>query len=337
MPLLTIAIPTYDRNEMLMKTLGLILPQIGGRDVSVLVIDDASPEPVGQAVLAAAEKHGVAAQVRTHRNPSNVGLSANSCRCVELSDGEWVWPLSDDDIPRPDGVDSILRVLQTVEPECVDIKLSAGGGGGFAHEFSVNGHLEYAALFNTSPGFFWRDIFMSTTVFRRSAYLKNICHAYYGGPPTVIPLIIMKILALKSGGSAQFRKEIVVDPQPVAVGGEASWDRSDFYCGLTLLDTMTVLSDWAAIAMPGVTNAIFNFRGKRWFSAASHGLRINFIKPAHVTRFYISWMACAGGVFFKAWLALLAFVMPVFHRYPVLRRAALRLAKTAALARSSRR
>ena len=67
--LLTIAIPTYNRGEQLLRTLGRLLPQLDER-CELLVIDNHSDHPVA-AVLAGVTSTRPEVPVRIIRNPSN--------------------------------------------------------------------------------------------------------------------------------------------------------------------------------------------------------------------------------------------------------------------------
>ena len=108
--LLTVAVPTYDRNEVLLANLARLLPQLTP-EVGLLVLDNHSPRPVEPdlAPLLAAHPH---AGVRVVRHACNVGGNANIMRCFELATTPWVWVLGDDDEPFPNAVETLLSAAK---------------------------------------------------------------------------------------------------------------------------------------------------------------------------------------------------------------------------------
>lgn len=102
--LLTIAIPTFDRNEVLAQTVATLLPQMRP-GVKLVIRDNASPRPVSQTLAAMVSGR---ADVEVISNPWNVGGNANMLRCLEHCDSEWLWVLGDDDLPDADAVTRIL-------------------------------------------------------------------------------------------------------------------------------------------------------------------------------------------------------------------------------------
>jgi glycosyltransferase involved in cell wall biosynthesis len=110
--LLTIAIPTYNRNEKINLLLSKLLPQLI-ENVCVRIIDNASPIPVHDSIISIENK-----PVYIHRNSVNIGMAANINRCFEYCDTEWLWVLGDDDIPDADAVRTIFATIQKY-PEVV--------------------------------------------------------------------------------------------------------------------------------------------------------------------------------------------------------------------------
>lgn len=117
MPLLTIAIPTYDR----LPQLRAHLPSLAAQwtpDVELLIVDNTSPspvEPLAQELLQTLPPAGW----RVVRNRANIGMNANFLRCFELCQTEWLWIVSDDEQLRPDAVATVLRTLTSCPPETV--------------------------------------------------------------------------------------------------------------------------------------------------------------------------------------------------------------------------
>lgn len=103
--MLTIAIPTFNRNQELIETLYSVIPQLN-EYVNLLIIDNKSTIPVRDSLLQlniSPEKY------KLIENKVNIGGNANILRCFENCETEWLWVLGDDDIPSSDAVDLILK------------------------------------------------------------------------------------------------------------------------------------------------------------------------------------------------------------------------------------
>ena len=108
-PILTIAIPTYNRFETVCANIKLLVPQMSP-DVCLLVIDNASTDDTRNLTDWVKTNHPDAS-IRVIRNVTNVGAGANVTRSFELVETPWVWTLSDDDPVKPDAVVGILDVI----------------------------------------------------------------------------------------------------------------------------------------------------------------------------------------------------------------------------------
>lgn len=108
-PILTIAIPTYNRFETVCANLTRLVPLLT-HDVCVLVLDNASTDGTRDLNDWVRANHPDAS-IRVIRNITNVGAGANVTRSFELVDTPWVWTLMDDDPVKPDAVVGILDVI----------------------------------------------------------------------------------------------------------------------------------------------------------------------------------------------------------------------------------
>ena len=111
-PVLSITIPTYNRAALLRRCLDFVLPQVTGKPVEVVVIDNASLDETPQVI---AEFIGHYPNLRTYRNESNLGYAGNQAMCIEYADGNYIASLCDDDVYLPGAVDAILRVVERKE------------------------------------------------------------------------------------------------------------------------------------------------------------------------------------------------------------------------------
>ena len=108
-PLLTVAIPTFNRHEFLRATLQALRTQ-AREEVELIVVDNCSTPPVEAVVNEVMA--GSAWTFRVVRNPANIGLSANILRCFEAADTAWLWVLSDDDKVDPAAIDTLVNTVR---------------------------------------------------------------------------------------------------------------------------------------------------------------------------------------------------------------------------------
>jgi abequosyltransferase len=110
-PLLTIAIPTYNRSRFLAQLLEVLAPQVAGEPrIELLISDNCSPDDTPDVVNSFRSK---GLPIGYSRNEVNIGPDANFLRCYETARGEYVWLVGDDDVIIPGGVREVLETLQT--------------------------------------------------------------------------------------------------------------------------------------------------------------------------------------------------------------------------------
>ncbi|RZK45346.1 MAG: glycosyltransferase [Hymenobacter sp.] len=105
-PILTIAIPTYNRNEKVKRIIDILSPQLNSY-VKIKIIDNCSSEPVANTIKDYLHIEGI----EVVRNKVNVGMSGNFIKCFELCDTEWLWMLGDDDYPLVNAVEIVMSHL----------------------------------------------------------------------------------------------------------------------------------------------------------------------------------------------------------------------------------
>lgn len=110
-PLLTLAIPTYNRKGFLEACLDSVLPQVAraGERVELLISDNCSSDDT-QALV---ERHLAAgAPIRYVRNTENIGADRNFAQCLSLASGTYFLLLGDDDLLLEGALDMLLPVLE---------------------------------------------------------------------------------------------------------------------------------------------------------------------------------------------------------------------------------
>ena len=108
-PLLTLAIPTYNRSVYLNQLLSILLEELAGETrIEVIISDNASTDDTPLLVEDYRQK---GLTFRYLRNGTNIGPDANFLQCFEHAHGKYIWLFGDDDIIVPGGIRTILRLL----------------------------------------------------------------------------------------------------------------------------------------------------------------------------------------------------------------------------------
>jgi len=97
-PILTIAIPTWNRANILRQALGYLLPQIDPykNDVEIIISDNASDDNT-EDVVKQIQIQYPELLIIYNRNETNIQFYGNFMKCRDLAEGEYLWLLSDDD------------------------------------------------------------------------------------------------------------------------------------------------------------------------------------------------------------------------------------------------
>ena len=109
-PLLTIAIPTYNRLEKLKISLKIILDYTKGHDeIEIFVSDNASTDGTKEYVEDIQKENS---RLKYYRNTANLGLDGNFLNCFRKAQGKYLWMLSDDDRLMENAVETVLHVIE---------------------------------------------------------------------------------------------------------------------------------------------------------------------------------------------------------------------------------
>ena len=111
-PLLSIAVPTYNRASLLDICLGRLTDQVRphGKLIELIVSNNASTDATREV---AAKHRNTHPAIRYYENPTNAGPDYNIARCFELALGKYIWVFSDDDLLLPGAIDRLLPLLAT--------------------------------------------------------------------------------------------------------------------------------------------------------------------------------------------------------------------------------
>jgi abequosyltransferase len=122
-PLLTIAVPTYNRAGCLRELLSGLADQLQNESrVELIISDNASPDETPAVVQ---EFVACGLRVRYIRNRQNIGPDANFLQCFEQARGKYVWLFSDDDLIVPGGLAKILDYCEAADYDLISLNTYA--------------------------------------------------------------------------------------------------------------------------------------------------------------------------------------------------------------------
>ena len=115
-PLLSICIPTYNRERCLKDCLGSIVGQFNDPgvldQVEVVISDNASKDNTQVLVEGYQKKY---ANIKYFRNAENIGFDRNLLNVVEKSSGEFCLTIGDDDALFPGSLAKIIQKIKTMD------------------------------------------------------------------------------------------------------------------------------------------------------------------------------------------------------------------------------
>jgi hypothetical protein len=199
---LTIAIPTYDRPKAIANCVRRIWGQLN-QNVRLLVLDNASPQPVEEILLA--EFGAFPANVKIIRNLVNIGGNANLLRCFESCETEFMWLLGDDDWPEPNAVATILNDIQRKDVRLINYYVKA-----------ANHAVRGADMYFDGPADLLRHahnigelLCISANIYHVSSHRVNL---KYGSQyaSSCMPHLCLSLMALNGGGKVLLSSRSII-------------------------------------------------------------------------------------------------------------------------------
>jgi glycosyltransferase involved in cell wall biosynthesis len=120
-PLLSICIPTYNREKELSLLLSTIIPQCIGKQVEIVVSDNASVDDTFNVCKKYTAMYN---WIKYQCQPSNLGFAKNLVSALNLAKGKYLWMLGDDELINENSVQRILSALAENEPNLMICNLS---------------------------------------------------------------------------------------------------------------------------------------------------------------------------------------------------------------------
>lgn len=197
--LLSICVPTFLGAAYLRELLSNLALQDRIDDVEIVISDNASPDNTTETVSAFRNSFK---RLLYLRNEHNLGFRENLISSVRQASGEYIWLFGDDDAPRPGAIAYALALIDALHPDVINSqriscdallrpyfrgpKIVIEGRSNppasedslQLHKFSEDQLLLNYLRGNTSPGHLGLLVFISTLIFRRSAW----SHRYFNYP-----------------------------------------------------------------------------------------------------------------------------------------------------------
>lgn len=209
-PLLTIGIPTYNREVNLRESLLRICPQLTD-EIKVVVRDNCSNY---NALNVINEFKGF--PIEYYRNSINIGADANIARIFEYCDTKWLWVIGDDDYILPDAVDRVLKSIKE-NPDVIYIKYNS------AYVGKTKGIDGFAEAMKPRE-MFGRSYFTSICIYNLTNNKEDIYwHYKYLSTMCAQIVRVMKHLLAHPEDECLFFKEVLLDEH----GTNNSWVATD--------------------------------------------------------------------------------------------------------------
>lgn len=216
-PILTIAIPTYNRRDAIQEQVRSLLPQLT-EEVKLVVYDNHSDFFVSSLFT-----EDELSKFTLIRNIVNIGGDANMARCLENCNTKWLWLLGDDDFIEDNALNIVLKnILLYADATWINF--------GSLHDVILYGKENFLADLKDLENFgnsFW----MSKCVYNMSD-LKSFLFYYYKNVSSMIgQLVILIKYAIENENIKMVRLKVNLFKYH---SSDISWNHQDFinYSGL---------------------------------------------------------------------------------------------------------
>ncbi len=265
-PLLTIAVPTYNRSGHIERLLTLLMPQVQDHpEVEVYVADNASTDDT-ESIVRAFLLEG--APLRYERQPTNIGPDRNFVHCFEHARGHYFWICGDDDLILPGTVEKVLAQARAGDVDLMYLTSYAYSESYLAER--VEDPLGRTLHTFTDPRQFAKVVnvmftYISAMVINRTRLLElpheepaAFLSTYLVQLSWCLPLLL------------HHRKSVVLWDRPLAgrVGNGGGYSVGKVF-GLGLVKTLARLLP----GRPDLQRIIVNFTLRRWLPSVLYSLR----------------------------------------------------------------
>lgn len=119
-PLLTIAIPTYNRAKFLKELIENILSESTTDFIEILISDNNSDDDTKEVVASFHDRETYS--INYYKNEINIGFDGNILNCYNKAKGRFIWFLSDDDRFENNIFNILIPLLKNEEPSLLALR-----------------------------------------------------------------------------------------------------------------------------------------------------------------------------------------------------------------------
>lgn len=225
--MLTVAVPTFNRADILKKNIAKLLPQLNDQ-CRLLIFDNCSSVAVEPQLRDVLEPYSHL-DVQVIRNRYNVGMTANILKCFEACNDPWLWVLGDDDEVSDDAISTIFRDINTHSDVYAITYAWDADSLKRPNEVITVGVEEFIEKFET----FGAVLYLSTSVYNVSLVSKSMSLAHFF-QTSYAPHLIFILMSLGERGRCLYSHNQIVTNKGDETPAELKWDQIFIY-QITLL------------------------------------------------------------------------------------------------------
>jgi glycosyltransferase involved in cell wall biosynthesis len=219
--MLSICIATYNRARFIGETLDSILCQ-AQEEMEIVIVDGASTDDTRDVVEGYMRRYP---SIRYYRMEKKGGVDQDFSRAVELSQGEYCWLFSDDDILKPGAIARVCTELQrtydlvivNAEIRNADLSRILSGRALLHSSDRIYSPAEGETLFRDTANYL---SFIGAVVIRRDLWTKREKRAYFGTAFIHLGVIFQSPLEAPS--------LVISNPYVIIRYGNAEWSSRSF-------------------------------------------------------------------------------------------------------------
>ncbi len=225
---LTIAIPTYNRNDIFRANLEKLLPQVT-EECKIIVYDNCSDIPVKDSIADLLNDYSNI-DISIVTNSHNVGMTANILKCFENCSDPWLWILGDDDEVADNAIERILYDIDRhKEMHFVTYAWDEDSFKNRTQEITTTGIDEFIDTFET----FGAVLFLSTSIYNMNKVTDGMSFAHFF-QSSYAPHLVMLFMSLGDNGKCIYSENQIVKNKADDTPDYLKWDQIFIY-QLTLL------------------------------------------------------------------------------------------------------
>jgi len=275
MPFLTVCMPTYKRLGYLKTAMEGLLPQAEALGVRVLVNDNCSGDGTAEYLASLASRYSC---LSFRVNQQTVSIDNNMFLSMQTAEGEFVYPLGDDDFLPEGALAAIVGELAS-QPDLLVLSAKLGDANLIPKSDLLPQTLKgstcddpltaFRALWDKMPfgSFVMRREYVNSEKFGKYA---GTCHAYTG--------VVWEKLSDKVASGKRVSIHCMQSSTVILRGGEKSW--KDYKARIYLLD----IPAWLSLLPPLYAEAVEDIKAVYLSSHGSLLSLLAFRRSGQLTR-----------------------------------------------------